>query len=183
MKATLRTLGGLERGLIVANQAVVVIMMMAMTGLVFANVVSRYLFGDSLNWSEEIARYLMVWVTYIGAGLAMREGQHVAIDYVQTLLPRRLQPWVRGVVAASILAFLGILTYVGIEFSAFAWRQTTPVMQWPMGSMYLAIPVGALLFALHFLAIARQWIMATPGFEEPEDVHSSDGVAGPEAAE
>ena len=163
-----RTVRAAERGLVLANQAAVVVMMMTMTALVFANVVSRYVFGVSLNWSEEIARYLMIWVTYLGAGLAMREGQHVAIEYAQTMVPRRLQPWVRGFVAFAILVFLAMLTVVGVQFADFAWRQRTPVMQWPMGSMYLSIPIGALLFALHFLAIVRAWVMATPGFEEPE---------------
>ena len=161
-------LKALEAGLLATNRFAVVLMMMAMAGLVFANVVSRYVFGDSLNWSEEIARYLMIWVTYVGAGLAMREGQHVAIEYAQTLLPRALQPWVRGFVAASILIFLAILTVVGVQFSEFAWRQRSPVMQWPMGAVYLAIPIGSLLFALHFLTIVRDWVTATPGFEEPE---------------
>lgn len=181
MTSARRLLRTLERGLVTANQAAIVLMMMAMAGLVFGNVVSRYVFGNSLNWSEEIARYLMIWITYLGAGLAMREGQHVAIEYAQTLLPRRMQPWVRGFVALLILAFLAILTYVGFQFSEFAWRQRTPVMQWPMGAMYLAIPIGALLFAMHFLAIAREWIVAVPGFEEPEGVESAD-ASTPDAA-
>lgn len=180
MKGALRALRVLERGLITVNQAAVVLMMMAMAGLVFANVVSRYVFGDSLNWSEEIARYLMIWVTYIGAGLAMREGQHVAIEYAQTLLPRALQPWIRGFVALIILVFLGVLTYVGIQFSDFAWRQRSPVMQWPMGAVYLSIPIGASLFALHFLAIVRDWVMATPGFEEPEGAREPEQDAAAE---
>lgn len=170
MKRAARVLGALERGLTVTNQAALALMMMVMATLVFVNVVSRYVFGDSLNWSEEVARYLMIWITFIGAGLAMREGKHVAIEYVQGLLPRRAQPWFRALIGLVILGFLAVLLVVGIQFSEFAWRQRSPVMQWPMGAVYLAIPIGALLFALHFLAVIREWILAVPGFEEPEEV-------------
>jgi TRAP-type C4-dicarboxylate transport system permease small subunit len=157
-----------ERVLVRVNQTLVIVMMMAMASLVFANVVSRYVFANSLNWSEEIARYLMIWVTYLGAGLAMRNGQHVAIEFGQSALPKALHPWIRGLVAATILVFLGVITVAGVQFTEFAWRQRTPVMQWPMGAVYLAIPIGSLLFALHFLAILRDWIGRTPGTEAIE---------------
>lgn len=183
MRGVLRLLRVLELGLIRANQGAVILMMMAMAAMVFANVVSRYVFGQSLNWSEEIARYLMFWVTYLGAGLAMRNGQHVAIEFGQALLPRKLQPWIRGIVGLSILAFLVILTFVGIQFSEFAWRQRSPVMQWRMGAVYLAIPIGALLFALHFVSMARAWVLAPPGFEEPDEAAREDEAKGSEGAD
>jgi TRAP-type C4-dicarboxylate transport system permease small subunit len=157
-----------ERALVRVNQALIVVMMMTMATLVFANVVSRYLFAHSLNWSEEIARYMMIWITYLGAGLAMRGGQHVAIEFGQSALPKPFHPWIRGLVAATILLFLGVLTVAGVQFTEFAWRQRSPVMQWPMGAVYLAIPIGSLLFALHFLAILRDWIGRTPGVEAVE---------------
>lgn len=165
MTRAIRWLRAAETALLATNRLAVILMMMSMAALVFANVVSRYVFSHSLNWSEEIARYLMVWVTYVGAGLAMREGQHVAIEFGQSFLPKRLHAWVRGLVAITILVFLVIITVVGVQFSDFAWRQRTPVMQWPMGAMYLAVPIGSMLFALHFVAIARDWIQRSPGLE------------------
>lgn len=174
MKRAASLLRTAERGLVAANQVLVIVMMMVMATLVFTNVVSRYVFAHSLNWSEEIARYLMVWVAYIGAGLAMREGQHVAIEFGQAALPRVLHPWIRGVVAATILTFLVVLTVAGIQFSDFAWRQRTPVMQWPMGAVYLAIPIGSLLFALHFVATLGDWIRRAPGLEAPDATTAPD---------
>lgn len=140
------------------NQAAVVAMMAGMAALVFVNVVTRYGFGRSLNWSEEIARYLMVWVTYLGAGLAMREGQHVAIEYLQGLLPRRWVPVARALLWAIIVAFLIVLTVAGVQFSRFAWNQRSPVMGWRMGAVYLAIPIGSLLFALHLTMMVRAFV-------------------------
>ncbi len=151
-------LARLEAALVWTNQALVIALMALMAGLVFVNVVTRYVFGFSLNWSEEIARFAMVWVTYLGAGLALREGQHVAIEYLQSLLPRRFQPWARSFVWLVMLVFLAALTVAGFQFSAFAWKQRSPVMGWRMGAVYLAIPFGALLFAIHLLVAARAFI-------------------------
>ncbi len=170
MKRTRAGLRSAERVLTRTNEALIVVMMMVMAALVFTNVVSRYVFATSLNWSEEVSRYMMVWITYLGAGLAMRSGQHVAIEFGQARLPKAAHVWVRGLVALTILVFLGVLTYVGIQFSDFAWRQRSPVMQWPMGAVYLAIPIGSLLFGLHFIAILNDWLRQAPGAEAIESV-------------
>jgi TRAP-type C4-dicarboxylate transport system permease small subunit len=168
-------LARLERGFVALNQGVVIALMGWMAILVFANVVTRYAFGFSLNWAEEQARFAMIWVTYLAAGLAMREGRHVAIEYVQGLLPRRGAIALRAVVALVVLAFLAVLAWLGVEIAQFAWRQRTPVLGRPQGAMYLAIPIGAALFAIHFLIVLRDWLRQTPNAVDAE-------VAAAEAA-
>ena len=78
-----------------ANRAVVFAMMAVMTTLVFINVIARYLFNFSIIWAEEISQYLMIWIAYLGAGLALREGRHVALellhDRLTPVLTRRLR--------------------------------------------------------------------------------------------
>lgn len=179
----------LERAFVLLNQGLVMLMMMTMAALVFTNVVTRYVFGFSINWSEEFSRYLMIWVAYLGGGLAMREGRHVAIEYLQGLLPPRLAPYARAAVGILILAFLVALTVLGWQLSQFAWRQRTPVLGLPQGAVYLALPIGAALFGLHLLLIARDYVRQQPNAVDatPEAVpthapESSGGHAsGPEA--
>jgi len=161
-RAEVTFLQRLERGFVLLNQGVVMLMMMAMAVLVFTNVVTRYVFGFSINWSEELSRYLMVWVAYLGGGLAMREGRHVAIEYLQGLLPPRLAPYARAAVGLLILAFLVVLTVLGWQLSQFAWRQRTPVLGLPQGAVYLALPIGAALFGLHLVLIARDYVRQQP---------------------
>jgi TRAP-type transport system small permease protein len=173
-------LSRIETAFVRVNQVVIVVMMMVMAALVFTNVVTRYLFGFSLNWSEEVSRFLMIWVAYLGAGLAMREGRHVAIEYVQGLLPARLAPYARGLVALLVLAFLVTLAYLGAQLAQFAWRQRTPVLGLPQGMIYLAIPIGAVLFALHFVIILRGYLAQRPN---AVDVGDLAGVAPPGTAE
>ena len=150
-------LARLERAFVAANRALLGLMMLAMTALVFTNVVTRYGFGFSIAWVEEVSLYLMVWIAYLGAGLAMREGRHVAIEAFQDRLPARAVPRVRAAIGLAVLAFLACLAVLGFRFALFAWDQETPVLEIPAGIPYLAIPVGAVVFGLHFVLVFRDY--------------------------
>jgi len=151
-------LARLERALVVANRALVGVMMLVMTALVFANVVTRYGFGFSIAWAEEVSLYLMIWVAYLGAGLALREGRHVAIETFQDRLPARAARWVRAAIGVLVLAFLVCLAALGFAFARFAMDQETPVLEIPAGIPYLAIPLGAAVFALHLVLVLRDYV-------------------------
>ena len=126
-------MAGFERILLAANRGLIVGMMAAMVALVFANVVSRYVFNYSIIWAEELSQYLMVWITFLGAGLAMREGRHVSVQMLQDALPPRLVRGARISVEFIILGFLAALVVLGVMFVRFAWDQETPVMNIPTG--------------------------------------------------
>lgn len=140
------------------NAAVLVAMIGAMVILVFGNVVARYVFNSSLIWIEELSQYLMVWVTFLGAGLAFTQGRHVAVEFLQDVVPDPIGGVIRGVVLLLSLVFLAAITVLGLQFVAFAWGQETPAMNIPFGIPYLAIPIGALLFAVHILLMPRAFI-------------------------
>jgi len=134
--------------------------------LVFVNVVCRYIFTFSIIWAEEVSQYLMIWIAYLGAGLAMREGRHVAIEMLQDRLPTPLGRTLRMVVGGLVLGFLGLVTVLGFQFVAFAWQQETPVLNISLGIPYLAVPIGAMLFALHLLLTFRNYVekQYAPGY-------------------
>ena len=140
------------------NAGVVVAMMALMVALVFANVVSRYLFNRSFIWAEELSQYLMVWVTFLGAGLALRQGRHVAVEMLQDALPGPIGRAMRVLVAVLVIAFLVVLVVLGFQIVEFAWQQETPAMNISAGIPYLAVPVGALLFLSHFLLAFRDFV-------------------------
>ncbi len=148
----------LEHAFVRINEIVVVVLMAVMTSLVLLNVVTRYGFQFSVTWAEELSRFVMIWVTYIGAGLALRKGNHVAFEYVQSLLPPRAVPWLRAFVALGILAFLAYLTYFGWEFSQLTMRQRSAVLGIQRGIVGLAIPIGAIVLGMHLLMIFRQFV-------------------------
>lgn len=149
------------------NQWVVIGLMATMALLVFVNVVSRYVFNFSIIWVEELTQYQMIWIAYLGAGLALREGRHVAVDTLQDLLPARVRRFVRLLIWSAIAAFLVTLTILGLQIAAFTWNQETPVMNIPTGIPYLAIPIGAAVFLLHACLFWRDFVERR--FEHWED--------------
>ncbi len=146
-----------ERYLVAANRGVIFLMMAVMATLVFVNVITRYVFNFSIIWAEEVSQYLMIWIAYLGAGLALREGRHVALELLHDCLPVALGRKVRMVVGGLVVAFLGTVTVLGFQFAVFVWSQETPVLNISLGIPSLAIPIGTLLFAVHFVLMFRNY--------------------------
>jgi TRAP-type transport system small permease protein len=90
-------MAALERYFITFNRWLLILMLAAMALIIFANVGLRYLTSQSIEWAEEVARHLMIWVTFVGAGLVYRYGGHVAIDNLQDALPKKLAMFLRVV--------------------------------------------------------------------------------------
>lgn len=130
----------------------IIVLMVVMTAIVFLQVVFRYIFDAPLDWSEELARFSFVWVSFLGAASLTRLRQHIDVTMFLQLLPRPLQ------IAASIAGHLLALTCVyffltgGIAMTSQEWIQLSPSVQVPMGWIYLCIPVAAGLMAIWILA-------------------------------
>ncbi|MBX3601476.1 MAG: TRAP transporter small permease [Rubrivivax sp.] len=165
----------LERGVVRTNQALIVALMASMAVLVFANVVSRYVFNHSILWVEELTQIQMIWVTYLGAGLALREGRHVSVDTLQDLLPPPLQRLLRTLIAIALATFMLVLLVLGVQIAQFTWAQETPMMGLPTGLPYLAIPVGAAGVLLHLLLFWRRFVERR--FEQAEDLAPDEEAA------
>ena len=86
-----RMLSSGEQLLLAGNRWALILMMGSMACLVFANVIARYLFNDSIIWVEEFTQFEMIWITFLGAGLALREGRHVAVEILEDYLPAGLR--------------------------------------------------------------------------------------------
>ncbi len=164
-----------EDWLLRINKAVLVAFLFLMFVLVFVNVVTRYVLKFSLNWAEELSRYLMIWSAYLGMGLAMRENRHVAIEMLQDLLPMPARRALRAFNGLLLIAFMAVLTYLGIRYSAFAWSHETAAMQWSLGMVYLAVPIGALLFILYMVTILRDYINMPPTSEQLAEAAPAEG--------
>lgn len=147
-----------EEILVRVNKWLIGGLMATMAVLVFANVVSRNVFGTSLIWVEELTQYGMIWVTYLGAGLALREGRHVAVDTLQDWLPPRLRHALRTLIACAVAAFLLAVCVLGAQIVLFTWDQETPVLGVPAGVPYLGVPIGAAMCLLHLVMFWRAFV-------------------------
>jgi TRAP-type C4-dicarboxylate transport system permease small subunit len=136
-----RLVAGMEAG-------VIVVLVCLLTAITFAQVAARYVLGDPLIWSEEAARYLFVWVSMIGAALAIREGGHFGLDLLIRRVPA-LKPVLGPVVTVVTSVFLVILLKTGIDETSLAAMQFAMTFPMRMQWAYLALPIGAGLMLFH----------------------------------
>ena len=143
------------------RQAFTVIITALFAGFVviaFAQVVFRYVIGYSLYWSEELARYLFVWVSFLGSVIALERGVHIGMDVVVTKLPPGPRRYVEIFSDVSVAAFLVFLTVQGLKMALRNMIQKSPALQVPMGAVSLAIPVGTALMGIYMIArLASRW--------------------------
>ncbi len=136
------------------NRAVEVVAMAVvgvMVAVVAFGVASRFFLRAPVAWSDELSRYLFVWLSFLGAAVALRRGMHVGVDVLAKRLPSPTQSWLRKVTTAMVLVFLLVVTVAGLQLALFASAQRSPAMRISMLWPYLAVPVGAGLMALYVL--------------------------------
>lgn len=150
----------LEACFLAANRWALILLLAAMALLIFANVVLRYLTSQSIEWAEEVARHLMIWLTFLGLGPVLRSGGHLAVENLQDALPPWASAAARAVVAALLLAFFGFFVWVGIDYMARTQYQQTPATQISFAWVYAALPVGAALALVHWLLVVRGYLRA-----------------------
>jgi TRAP-type transport system small permease protein len=140
-----------------ANRFVIIVLLASMAMLVFANVALRFLTDHSILWVEEVSRYAMIWLTFLGAGPVLRYGGHIGIDTLQERFPRRA--WViRAVICALLCGFFAVMIWSGLRYALLTWGQTTPVLGIPVGAVYLAIPIGFALLMIHLLFMGVPYV-------------------------
>ncbi len=128
-----------------------VICITAMVVIIFAQVYFRFVIGYSLIWSEEMGRYLLIWSTFLGLGVLGKQRDILSI----TMIVGRLSP--RFKFLADILAdiisifFMAIVLFYGLRLVKNTMAQLTVVTQFPMGLVYLVIPIGTGFYMLHII--------------------------------
>lgn len=152
-----RLVRALERGSRWAErlgELAAVLCVVVFTLLVVAGVFFRYVLGQPLSWNEEVVRFALIWMTFIGGSVALKRGEHVAVDIVQRTLRSRV-PW--GALVLSIFSNLAISVFValvlvhGTQLVVLSIPQVTPTLRVSQAWPYLGIPIGAGLMLLHSL--------------------------------
>lgn len=148
-----------ERALMRVNRAALVALLAAMALIIFANVVLRYTTSQSIEWAEEVARHLMIWLTFLGAGPVLRYGGHIAVDNLQDSLPHGVAVAVRLLIAALLFAFFGFMVWYGLQYMERTQYQLTASTQVSMAWVYAAMPVGGVLLLLHWALVLRRYVV------------------------
>jgi len=126
------------------------------TALVFVNVFFRYVFNYALSWGDEVITYSLLWLVFLGSGVAARKGAHISMEAVLTVLPVRLQRHNAVVVNAVCAALSAVVGYLGWRLAEAVRNldQVGPASGVPMFWVYLAIPAGCALMMLGFFEVA-----------------------------
>lgn len=123
------------------------------TIILFLNVVLRYVFKSSTSWAEELIKYLMIWIAFIGGSICVRKGKHVCIDFFYEFLSVKNKKVLSVVVHLIAAVFCGVMFFYGVKIIDFVMKsgQVSPALQIPMWIPYLAIPLGFILMFLRFI--------------------------------
>jgi TRAP-type transport system small permease protein len=136
------------------------ILMASMIALVFTNVVMRYGFSSGLRVSVELSRLGFVWVVMLGAVVALRRGEHLAVtEFSEAFFPRAV-PLLRRLAWLVILVSVSMLFWGATKQTIANWSNISPLTGLPTGIMYLSGVVSGLLMA--FVAIVR--IFGSPDY-------------------
>ena len=149
----------LEQAFHALNRWMLIGMLAVMSVIIFCNVVLRYSTNASIEWAEEVARHLMIWVTFIGAGPVLRYGGHIAVDNLQDALPKPVARLLRALIALLIGGMLVFLFWFGLEYMDRTQYQLTPSTQISFAYIYAGLPVGSAMALIHWLLIVRDYVL------------------------
>lgn len=124
----------------------------AMLLLVFAQVITRYIFNYTPYFGEELARYLFVWVVFLSLPLVARYGGHMAIETLTSRVRGAALKFLNIMADIFTIIFMGIMVWCGIQMVMRTSYQTSPALMIPMSWVYVVIPFGCAVMLLYTLA-------------------------------
>lgn len=137
------------------------------------------------QWTEELAKFLLIWVSLLGGAVAFGRGSHLGVDYFVGKLDRSASQWSRMIVHVVVLFFaIGVLVVGGVQVvsNTLAMEQTTPVLGWKMGHVYLALPISGVFIALYTLDSAFETLGAIRRGDSVDDQAGVDDQLDSKAA-
>ena len=153
MNAHIRRLGTVLMWIDRATSVVAAALLCALVAVTIAAVVYRYGVNAPLTWTNEVQESLFVWLTFLGAAVAMARNEHSGFTSLIARLPQSGRLALTALSAAAILAFLGICTWLGFEALPQLIGRTTPTLGLSVALTYAALPVGMLLILIQFLGM------------------------------
>ena len=129
----------------------------AMVAIVFAQVVFRFVLRASLPWSEEASRYIMVWLSMLGASIGLRRKGHIGVEALTMLFPKTLQRATSVFGSLVTVFFCCGLIFYGVRLLRVVYAQESPAMEISMALPYGALVAGGALMLFYALeSVLRQ---------------------------
>jgi TRAP-type transport system small permease protein len=146
----IRVLRGLNR-----SEEFLCVTLLALTVVVSGiGVFWRFVLGNPFIWTEEISRLCMVWLTFIGMSLGVKESAHMRLEFLSNTLPDRGKHVLQIILMLVVVLFSAVMAYVGWRMVLITWNFQLSASQWSMGMFYLPIVLsGIFMFVRGFRVI------------------------------
>ena len=136
---------------------------------VFYQFFTRYVLSDSASWTEEIARYLLIIVTFLGASIGMRKNSHIHVEFVYKYMPGALGRVMSTGVDVVRVAFLAYCVFLTAQLIPKMQNLKMTVIDVPMSVIYGFVGLGFVMMTWRALMTARQnWKQGYSVLERPE---------------
>ena len=134
------------------EEVLLVLLSSIMVVVIFVQVVMRQL-GNSLSWSEELARYCFIWLIYIGISYGVKKQRHIKVDVLLMVVKGRAKVVLNIISNVLFIVFASVIIYYGYDIASqlLSFGQKSPALQIPMGLVYMATPVGMGLTIIRLL--------------------------------
>lgn len=127
---------------------IITFMLILITVALAMQIFARNLLESGFTWTEELARFAMVWMIFFGAAVAKRAGTEIRVTVLQDQFPA-LRKWFELIQQLLTLVYVGIVIYFSIDTVKLMAKQTSTNMQIGMNYVYLVIPISFAIFLIH----------------------------------
>lgn len=146
----------------------------ALSSVIFLQFFTRYAMNDSASWTEEIARYLLICITFIGAAIGVRKNNHIQVDFLYRILPKPLMRVMSTLVDVARIAFLAYATWLTFQLLQRIGGQQMAVVNLPIGLVYSVVLVGFALMTWRSIEVGiANWQRKASVLERPELAESA----------
>ena len=154
-----------------ATEALIVAAGLAMTGFLFAQVISRYVFNSALVWSEELAVLLFCWLLFLAGSLGVKRRFHVRLEFIVAALPGGVKRSLDYLTDLAVLALAGLMVVKGGDYAWQTHGQVSAAVQYPISLLHGAVPVAGAPLLLRRLSA----LTGDPPAAADEDSVSASG--------
>ena len=141
----------------------------ALAGVVFTQFFTRYFLNDSASWTEEIARYLLIGVVFVGASIGVAKNNHIQVDLLYRYLPPRAGRVLATAVDAIRIAFFASMTWFTVLMMQKMGNYQMTIVNLPMNIVYGVVLFGFAAMTLRSLWVAKvHWQRGYSVLERPE---------------
>ena len=147
-------------------ESILCVLISALSIITFSQVVARYVVEAPLSWSEELARFLLLWLAMLSSADAFKIKSHFALQFVTKIVPSKIQKIISVLVALLVISFLSVFVFYSIKFVLGVKGHLAPALQIPMEIPYSSSIAGSSLMLYYVVKTFINDIKSNPSNEK-----------------